>query len=131
MVSEGVVKTVIMYNDQRYKNRRRELRKNQTEAERFLWRHLRNGRFFGLKFFRQYGVGHYILDFYCPQHRLAIELDGSQHLETAAAERDIERTQYLNGQDITVLRFWNNDVSKDIDGVLEKIRLLLEESPSL
>jgi len=103
--------------------RRRELRKNQTDAERIFWNRIRDGRFFGLKFKRQYGMGSYILDFYCREKKLAIELDGSQHIENV--DYDNERTKYLNSFGITVLRFWNNDVMRDMDAVLESIRIKL------
>jgi len=103
--------------------RRRELRQNQTEAERIFWNRIRDGRFFGLKFKRQYGLGSYILDFYCREKKLAIELDGSQHIENV--DYDNERTKYLNSFGIAVLRFWNNDVMRDMDAVLESIRIKL------
>ena len=66
----------LIYNKTGIKERRRELRKNQTDVERLLWKQIRNKNFFGLKFFRQYSVGAYIVDFYCPKLKLAIELDG-------------------------------------------------------
>ena len=69
------------YNDQALKGVRRRLRRETTEAERVLWSKLRNRQFHGLKFYRQYGVEKYILDFYCPEKRLGIELDGGQHNE--------------------------------------------------
>src|SRR3989338_5263840 len=91
-------------NDPSFKLRRRILRKKQTDAEHKLWQRLRNKQVQGLKFYRQYGVGSYILDFYCPQRLLAIELDGSQHLATR--EYDNDRTAYLQRLGITVIRFW-------------------------
>ena len=116
-----------IYNNMTLKNRRKELRKNQTEAEKVLWQELRNRQFFGLKFFRQYSIGMYIVDFYCPKLRLAIEVDGSQHAEKEKHEYDKERTVYLKHLDITVLRFWNNDVLNNIDEVLlsisEKVKI--------
>jgi very-short-patch-repair endonuclease len=101
--------------------RRRELRENQTEAERLFWERVRDGRFFGLKFKRQYSLGSYILDFYCREKKLAVELDGSQHIENI--DYDNVRTAYLNSFGITVLRFWNNDLMRDINAVLEAIRI--------
>jgi len=98
---------------------RRELRRNQTEVERLFWERVRDGRFLGLKFKRQYGLGSYILDFYCREKNLAIELDGSQHIDNV--EYDNERTDYLNSFGITVLRFWNNDVLRDMDAILTSI----------
>ncbi len=103
---------------------RRELRHNQTEAERLFWNRVRGGRFFGLKFKRQYSLDPYILDFYCRERKLAIELDGSQHIEDV--DYDNKRTLFLNSLNITVLRFWNNDVMRDLNLILEAIRIKLE-----
>ena len=111
-------------NDPTLKQRRQELRRNQTEAERKLWQLLRSRQFHGLKFLRQYSVGAYILDFYCPILRLAVELDGGQHNQHDNREYDEIRTVFLNAHGIHVIRFWNNDVLLDPHSVLEK----LEES---
>ena len=116
-----------------FKQRRRNLRHNQTEAEKVMWFHLRDKRFIGLKFFRQYSIGTYILDFYCPAVKLAVELDGGQHNDQDMREYDAARTEYLNAQGIDVMRFWNNELS-DIDAVLnrlmEKVALTPPRSPS-
>lgn len=109
------------YNNPAFKERRRELRKNQTDAEKTLWRHLRNKQFYGIKFFRQYSVGSYVLDFFSPKLRFAIELDGGQHAEEENHEYDEARTEYLRMQGIEVIRFWNNDVIQNIEGVLSEI----------
>jgi very-short-patch-repair endonuclease len=108
-------------NNPNLKKRRRELRKNQTDAEKMLWQKLRNQRLRDLKFFRQYSVGPFILDFYCPKIRLAIELDGGGHNHEEARVYDFERTAYLKTQDIKVLRFWNHEVFKNLDEVLGRI----------
>jgi len=79
------------------------------------------------KFSRQYSVGPYILDFYCVEKRLAIELDGAQHLENK--DYDIERDNYLLLNDIKVLRFWNREISANIDEVLVKIKNVLSSNP--
>ena len=76
---------------------------------------------YGQKFFRQYSVGSYILDFYCPKTRLAIELDGESHIPNDQKLYDAERTKYLNGNNIKVLRFWNDEVINNIDIVIQKI----------
>ncbi len=110
-----------IYNQPAFKERRKELRKSETKAEHVLWQLFRNKQFFGLKFFRQYSVGPYVLDFYCSKMRLAIELDGGQHADINQKEYDKERTAYLKDKDIHVLRFWNNDVLKNREAVLEKI----------
>jgi very-short-patch-repair endonuclease len=109
------------YNDQNLKPLRQILRRNQTDAERKLWNAIRNRQLLGLKFIRQYSVGNYILDFYCSEKRLAIELDGGQHADEENKKADDERTAYLNQQDIKVIRFWNNDVLQNIEGVGESI----------
>ncbi len=109
-------------NDPTVKETRRNLRSNQTDAEKLLWSHLRNKQFCGLKFYRQYSIGKYILDFYCSKLRLAIELDGGQHAEENIKRHDNTRSEYLKEQEIKVIRFWNNDVMKNIEGVLHEIK---------
>ena len=116
-----------LYNDPVFKNFRRDLRKNQTDAEKKLWSILRNKQVNGLKFFRQYSVGSYILDFFCPEKRLAIELDGGQHNEEINKEKDQQRTDYLAQQHIRVIRFWNNAILQNIDAVYEKILNAIQE----
>jgi len=96
-----------------------------TEAEKKLWRNLRSRRFEGAKFRRQYPVTGYILDFYCPECRLAVELDGNEHALPERMAYDGKRDEKLKEQGIAVLRFANTDVLKDITGVLEKILGLL------
>jgi len=108
-------------NDPALKERRRELRRNQTDAERAMWIKLRSKQFFGMKFFRQYSFGPYILDFYCPEKTLAVELDGGQHNLPEGREYDAERTAYLNAHGVVVVRFWNNEVLCEMEGVLEKL----------
>jgi len=110
-------------NDPVLKQRRRGLRRNQTEAEKALWAHLRNKQFYGMKFFRQYSIGPYILDFYCPNMRLAVELDGGQHNQGESKEYDIVRSEFLKGQGIEVMRFWNNEVLLDMESVLSELGL--------
>jgi len=116
-----------LYNDKIYEQLRQKLRNDSTDAERRLWQILRGKQFNGLKFRRQYGVGNYILDFYCPKVRLAIELDGGQHMNIKTA--DNIRTAFLKSLDISVLRFWNNDVLKNLEGTYETInRAIIELS---
>ena len=122
----------ILRNRSELKNRRRTLRKNFTDAERKLWSRLRGRQLSGFKFFRQYSVGPYILDFFCPAIKLAIELDGGQHAQGAQAFYDERRTEYLNKCDIKVIRFWDSDVFRNTDGVLLEIsRNLTPSAPSL
>ncbi len=108
----------ITHNHPILKSRRMKLRKNQTPQEVLLWAKLRKTQL-GFKFKRQHSVGPYILDFYCPDKKLAIELDGSQHLQNK--EYDRERTDYLSVLGIKIIRFWNNEINTNIDGVLQKI----------
>jgi very-short-patch-repair endonuclease len=109
-----------LYNDFRLKNRRQELRKNQTDFEGIIWSKLRNKQCNGFKFFRQYSIGYYILDFYCPKLKLAIEIDGGQHA-TEQKEYDRIRTRYLLTYGIRELRFWNNDIYENLEGVYQRI----------
>jgi very-short-patch-repair endonuclease len=83
------------------------LRRRSTLPERLLWDHLRNRRFNGLKFRRQHTFGPYVLDFYCAELKLAIELDGPYHLRTEQAARDSERTSYLEARGMRLMRFTN------------------------
>ncbi|MBI2607912.1 MAG: endonuclease domain-containing protein [Candidatus Doudnabacteria bacterium] len=108
-----------LYNSLSIKQKRRELRKNQTDCEALLWSVLRNKQCNGHKFLRQYSVGKYILDFFCPKLRLAIELDGSQHQQQK--DYDQERTNFLKAHNIKVLRFWDNEVLENLEGVYERI----------
>src|SRR5262245_46221821 len=96
----------------------KELRHDMTDAERRLWYHLRAHRFGGLKFKRQVPVGDYIVDFLCFEHRLIIEVDGGQHAESI---EDHHRDEWLKSEGYKVLRFWNSDVLRGTNSVLEKI----------
>jgi very-short-patch-repair endonuclease len=100
----------------------RELRRRQTEAEKKLWPKLRNRQSQGVKFRRQQLIGHYIVDFASLENRIIVEIDGSQHNERGITEKDEERTIWLKEKGYHVLRFWNNEVMKNVDGVLKMIR---------
>jgi len=104
------------------------LRSHQTEAEQRLWYHLRAHRFMDMKFKRQKPLGCYIVDFVCMERLLIIELDGGQHAEQVGYDQ--LRDAWLRGQGYTVLRFWNNEVMQQLEGVLEKIRLTISGEPS-
>jgi adenine-specific DNA-methyltransferase len=108
-------------NDSLLKQRRRLLRRNLTEAEKTFWLHVRNRQLHGMKFFRQYSIGPYILDFYCPAAKLAVELDGGQHNQYDSQEYDTIRSEYLKAQGIEVIRFWNHEVLIDTESVLTKL----------
>jgi very-short-patch-repair endonuclease len=98
--------------------RARRLRQSSTDAERRMWSALRDRRLTRHKFRRQHPVGDFILDFACTEFRLVIELDGGQHADDPA---DIRRTAWLEGQGWKVIRFWNNDILTNTDGVLQAI----------
>ncbi|MDP1536030.1 MAG: endonuclease domain-containing protein [Burkholderiales bacterium] len=99
--------------------RSRKLRSTLTNAEQLLWHHLRQKQIAGTKFRRQHPVGRYVVDFACLSARLAIEVDGGQHAENAM--RDRRRDAFLESRGFHVLRFWNNDVLGNIEGVVETI----------
>lgn len=101
---------------------RRELRNNLTPAEAKFWQVVRNKNFAGRKFRRQHSVGSYILDFYCPSERLAVELDGEAHFGDAAREYDYERRLFLEHYGIRILRFENKLVFQDLEWVLAVIK---------
>ena len=96
----------------------RNLRRRSTDAENRLWYYLRGRRFEGAKFLRQFPIGPHVADFACRSARLAIELDGGQH----TPEGDAPRTRVIEAFGYRILRFWNNDVLQNTEGVLEVIR---------
>jgi len=101
----------------------RRLRRNPTDAERRLWQLLRHRQLEGLRFRRQAPVGVYVLDFVCFEAALVVEIDGGQHAIEKAA--DEHRSAWLESQGFRILRFWNNDVLGNPEGVVEAIRSLL------
>lgn len=105
----------------------RSLRKAQTDAEARLWSVLRNRQALGLKFRRQFPTGKYILDFYSPEHKLAVEADGGQHYEEAGSRADEARTEELSSLGIRILRFSNTDILNNIEGVIEVIQKAIEK----
>src|SRR6266542_1392161 len=108
-------------------DRARLLRRKATEPERVLWRHLRNRNFAGHKFRRQYPFDDYVLDFYCPNAKLAIELDGGGHNYRTGQIRDRTRSEFLDRHGVVVLRFWNHQIRQELDSVLRAIWFALEE----
>jgi len=107
----------------------RQFRQNPTEAERKLWRLLRNRRLANWRFRRQQPIGPYFADFFCPAAKLVIELDGSQHADDAHVLSDARRTRWLESRGYKMLRFWNGDVMKTPEVVIETIYRALT-SPS-
>ncbi len=105
------------------------MRLDPTDAERKLWWHLRHRLTVpGSHFRRQVRLGHYIVDFACHQLRIVIEIDGGQHAERI--KHDARRTNFLETEGYRVLRFWNNEVLRNIDGVLEMIQSAILETPT-
>ena len=105
----------------------KKLRQQLTDAEHVLWKNLRAHRMAGHKFRRQVVIEPYIVDFVCLEARLIVEADGGQHLEQA--ESDSERTAFLESLGYTVIRFWNHEILKDTQTVLEQIHSHLTETP--
>ncbi len=103
------------------------LRRNATDTEKFLWRHLRASSASNFKFRRQQPIGNFVVDFVCFEAKLIIELDGGQHLTQQDA--DAERDAWLLGQGFRILRFWNNEVFNNLEGVLQTICTELAPSP--
>ena len=105
--------------------RARTLRKKATDAERVLWKLLRGRQLEGYKFRRQHPIGRYIVDFACVEHRLVLEADGGQHMDNPA---DATRTLWLNEAGWRVVRFWNNDIVSNPEGVLLTLMNQLREN---
>jgi len=110
------------------RNHAKSMRRVMTDAELKLWNELRAHRLMGLGFRRQVPIGPYIVDFACPTHRLVVEVDGSQHADAENLARDGVRTAYLQGRGWTVLRFWNDDVLRDIDNVCQHIVIVADRA---
>lgn len=122
-----VMDNKFLYNNKVFRERRKELRNNQTKAEKILWKIVSKNKVLGLRFFRQYSVGPYILDFYCPKIRLSIEVDGNVHSDEKAIVYDKDREKYLKGLDIKIIRFWNDDVLKNTKEIRTKIQNVVEK----
>lgn len=108
-----------MQRDSKLKKRSRDLRQNSTPAEVILWTQLRNRRLDGLKFRRQHVVGPFVVDFYCPEVAVVVELDGETHVGKEQVDEDRER--WLTKQGLRVIRFWNDHIYEELDWVLEAI----------
>jgi very-short-patch-repair endonuclease len=109
-----------MYN---LKQLSRNLRKNQTPPEQKLWKILKNKQFYGYKFLRQFVIDDkYIVDFICRERKIIIEIDGGQHNRPNDIEYDKKRTEFLSCKGFVVVRFWNNDIDNNIEGVYLKLK---------
>ena len=112
--------TMIPYN-KRLKPLSRSLRSNMTDAEKLLWSKIRRKQLKGFQFYRQKIIGNYIADFYCPELKLVIKVDGGQHYSAEGGENDRIRDAYMTGAGITVIRFSDRDVLKNLEAVMEEI----------
>jgi very-short-patch-repair endonuclease len=119
-----------IYNQKAQNEKRRALRQRATYAERLLWNELKGKKLAGFKFRRQFSVGPHILDFYCPELKLAIEIDGISHDTPVAQERDSVRQQFIERYGIRFLRVRDEDIRTHPDRALEKIREFVN-SPGL
>jgi very-short-patch-repair endonuclease len=106
---------------------RKKLRRNSTPQEIILWSRLRRNQL-GFKFRRQHSIGKYIVDFYCPEKKLIIEVDGGQHDEDAIKKYDKRRSEYLEKLNFRILRFWDRDINLNLEGVIGEINIFLQES---
>ncbi len=116
-----------VYNKKGMQSRRRTLRNNMPKSEVILWSKLKNKQILGERFLRQYSVDQYVLDFYCPRLKLAIEVDGDSHFVTGTEEYDKERQEYIEAFGIQFLRFTNEDVCKNVDGACQIVYNTIEE----
>ncbi|MDS4042884.1 MAG: endonuclease domain-containing protein [Candidatus Competibacter sp.] len=116
----------VLFNRASEKQKRQLLRNQSPPAEQRLWFRLRNRQLLGYRFRRQYGIGRYVLDFYCPQIRLAIEIDGDSHFQPGAPEYDRQRQDYIESLGIHFLRFTNTDVFQHLDEVVARIAEVAE-----
>ena len=115
------------YNRSAEKQKRRQLRRDQTYTEKIVWHYLRNRRTKGTKFRRQYSIDKYILDFYCPEYKLAIEIDGSVHNEPEQKEYDAERQKYLEAFGIKFIHIKNEELSGNANKAFAKIEEIINK----
>ena len=110
-----------LFNIKDAKAKRKILRRNPTDAESMIWLKLRNKEFKGYKFYRQYGIGYYVADFYCPKLKLVLEIDGASHHSENGLACDKVRADYFLSCGVKTMRFTNIDVLKNIQGVMEAL----------
>ena len=111
-----------IFNKKELKPRRKGLRNNSTYAEVIFWQQVKQSQLEGRKFRRQISIGPYVVDFYCPEEKLIVELDGEVHFNEEAIKYDTERTEYLESLGLKVIRFENNEVLKNTEYVLTKVK---------
>jgi very-short-patch-repair endonuclease len=125
---KNIYKVAIKEINMNIKENAKKLRINLTEPERILWSFLKNKGINNVKFRRQVPIGKYIVDFLCYEKDLIIEIDGSQHAE-AQKEYDLKRDKYLSNRGYKVTRFWNNDITENLEGVVNRIIELVSPAP--
>jgi very-short-patch-repair endonuclease len=125
-----MVKKIFFYNHPALKNRRRDLRQKETPQESILWKELRNLQL-GTRFKRQFSISGYVVDFFCPKSRIAVEVEGGVHNLANNKIYDRFKRKIIESQDITILRFSNNDVENNMKSVLQKIKSSLVPSPEV
>jgi len=116
----------LIHSNPKISDKRSSLRRNRTDAESLLWKNLQRSQLNGKKFRRQHSIGPYIVDFYCPEFRVAIELDGAKHMTLIGSEEDGSRDEFLGKLNVRVLRFENRLVFESLELVLNTIRATLE-----
>lgn len=109
------------FNNHNLKQHRQSLRNAMPQPEAILWSKLRASQLYGYKFRRQYGIGKYIVDFYCPKARLVVEIDGNSHYQNDVREKDKEREGFIKSFNISIVRFTNKDITENLTGVLKKL----------
>lgn len=119
-----------LLNRPEYKFRRQGLRKNSPIPELLLWKKLRNRQLDGYKIRRQYSIGGFVVDFYCPSRKLVIEVDGDSHYRKEIKTYDLQRERAISSLGLRIVRFTNLEVSRNLEGVLEKISSCLKDNTS-
>jgi len=123
------VKREFVFNATRMKGRRRILRNKPTKFEDLMWNELRD-RKLGFKFKRQYSLGNYVADFFCREKKLAVEIEGEVHRRASVQKYDVYRIRYMGALGVRVVRIQNEEIIKNLDQVLKKIRINLTSNPS-
>ena len=118
------------FNKTSEKEKRRNLRNNMPLAEDLIWARLRKNQVLDCKFRRQYGVGPYVIDFYCPALKLAVEIDGDSHYQDGSRDNDTQRQTFIESFGIRFLRFTNREVYENLEGVLEAINEVAQRGKS-
>jgi len=116
------------FNKKEIKHVRRSLRRNSPKAEKLIWLYIRKKQICGERFLRQYSVDHFVIDFYCPHLKLAVEADGPSHFSSIEAIKyDEKRQKYLESFGITFLRFTNEEIYQDLESVIDRIEDRVKE----